>query len=139
MNRTLKTVALLSSICILFACAEESKETAEKEGTERIVSHYPSGRKEAEGSFVNGAMEGKWVTWFENGDMETEENYVNGLLDKRRVKWHENGQVREYGFYKDGNLHGRMTRWSPDGTITFDARYENGKEVEVFVKPDNGK
>ena len=81
----------------------------------RVTSTY-------EGSYVDGQMEGQWVT--RGSDSETVAHYRNGVLHGHFVERATNGDIRHEGEYVNGKQHGRWVEW-------FDqyAHYDNGTEV----------
>ena len=72
--------------------------------TGKIFSLYPSGKREQEGNFKDGKVDGLSVEWHENGQKAAEKNFKDGKEDGLFVLWHENGQKMAEGKAKNGEL-----------------------------------
>lgn len=96
--------------------------------------HYtPSGKKEAEGKYVNTAP-GKWVKdsiWrFYNGGeiLVSEDTYVKGVLEGvSKTYYPESGKVLRERMYKGGKANGTSIEYFMDGTKKSEATYVNDK------------
>ena len=56
--------------------------------------------------------------WHENGKKETEGTYKAGKLEGHLAVWHENGKKKIEGTIKDGEPEGLWTEWDENGKKT---------------------
>jgi len=59
-----------------------------------VVMYFQSGKKRAEGTFINGKLEGVISSWYENGQIQIEETWKNGIRVKSFV-WSKDGRMSE--------------------------------------------
>ena len=93
----------------------DSENNYRREG--RWEYFYPSGQKQAEGSYVDGFQGGKRST-------------AGSLIDGREglgMHWNENGQKEEEATYRDGKQEGLGTRWHENGQKGLETTYDGGK------------
>ncbi|MEL7020855.1 MAG: toxin-antitoxin system YwqK family antitoxin [Bacteroidota bacterium] len=81
-------------------------------------AYYENGVLELEGNYVDGAMTGTWVRYYQNEQkMETvsfKDNAENGPF----VEWHDNGQLKAEGEYLDGDKeHGPLLLYDRQGVL----------------------
>ena len=107
---------------------------------------YDNGKKEYEGSYLNGLKHGLW-TWYENGQKVSEGTYKNDEKDGLWTQWYENGQKKEETIYtrQENKLTYKevSTEWDRKGKkkeITTYLRYNNGdvKSFETLKYYGNG-
>ena len=67
-----------------------------------VINYYRNGKAMETGRFVNGKMEGVWVTFAENGVRNSEGNYRNGEKSGEWKVYHDNGVLR-YKIVYDAN------------------------------------
>lgn len=99
----------------------------------RSMHYTPTGKKEAEGKYVN-TEAGKWVKdsiWrFYNGGeiLITEETYSKGVLEGVSKNYYpESGKVLRERTYKAGKLNGPGIEYFMDGSKKSEATYVNDK------------
>jgi membrane associated rhomboid family serine protease/antitoxin component YwqK of YwqJK toxin-antitoxin module len=66
-----------------------------KDGSGKVIEHYPGGAVATEGEYRDGYQEGYWYGRHENGEMYYEENYYRGKLTKGRSR-NLNGETFVY-------------------------------------------
>jgi antitoxin component YwqK of YwqJK toxin-antitoxin module len=112
-----KTLFLLISLLILFACSSEKMNFSrlqdrnglyylvneDKPFSGEIISHL-NGKPEFEGQIENGLREGLWVYYYPSGQKKMEGSYKEGLKDGNWTSWLENGQQEKVEVYKYGKL-----------------------------------
>ena len=96
--------------------------------TGKYLCKYEDGKKESEGRFKDGKLDGTFTVWYKNGQKESEINYKNGKLDGKWISWNKNGQKLRQKNYKNGKLDGKLIEWFQfNGQIKREANYKNGK------------
>jgi hypothetical protein len=106
----------------------DSENNYRREG--RWEYFYPSGQKQAEGSYVDGfqgeegtfsgfvidgnGREGPWVLWYENGQKSGEGSYRDGKEEGLSTIWWENGQKQSEATYLNGTRTS-VTEWDESG------------------------
>ena len=72
-----------------------------------ILTYYlKDGRIKAQGKFIDGKMEGKWI------------------FNKKE------GYLWQVGYFENGSQHGLWTRYNPDGSVQKETLFERGKSVK---------
>lgn len=56
--------------------------------------YHDNGQKQAEGRYLNGQLEGKWVWWYENGQKQEEVDYMYGKPKGEGLAWYPDGRIR---------------------------------------------
>ncbi len=89
-------------------------------------SWYANGRKEYEGRYVQGKVDGLHRRWHPNGRPATEEHFCLGLRQGPRWVWDERGLLRKQEHFLDDRPVGLWRTWNSKGELRsqhmFDAR-----------------
>ena len=96
----------------------------------KVFNNRMGGKKEFEGSYKDGKLDGLWTNWYENGQKSSEITYKNGkqyiirtYKDGKRegfwTWWYANGQKFYEDVYKDGELI-ESKKWDRDGNLIED-------------------
>lgn len=93
------------------------------------ILYYENGKKQMEGSIVNGRKDGAWTSWFENGRKQSEGFFRNDMRDGKAVVWRENGFRYYEGTYSLGKLHGTWITYDVDGSRYKETLYEYDRKV----------
>lgn len=102
-----------------------------RDGLHRFT--YPSGRIHVEETWRGGLRQGHAAYYDdESGGILTEGNYLDGLMDGEWVTFAENGQLSEKGNYQRNLRQGTWTFWRFDGAIDEErtGHYKNGRKVQ---------
>jgi antitoxin component YwqK of YwqJK toxin-antitoxin module len=143
-----------TSISARGCVGKDSENNYRREG--RWEYFYPSGQKQAEGSYVDGfqgeegrfagfridgdGREGPWVLWYENGQKSGEGSYRDGKEEGPYTSWYDNGQKEAEGSYRDGKEEGLYTSWYDNGQKSEESNYRDGKlEGLSTIWWDNGQ
>ncbi len=86
---------------------------------------HDNGRKEYEGVYVDGELEGVETTWHKNGQKWIEAHYVGGKKHGPRYIWHETSTKIKEEHYVNGKPHGTWTVWSTSGRIRSQQTFED--------------
>ncbi len=85
------------------------------------------GRKQFEGAYVDGIVEGKWIYWHANGRKYREGVYKNGMWHGEFVEWHASGNMADKGSHKYNKREGTWTNWYDNERKQSEGAYLNGK------------
>lgn len=85
----------------------------------------------ADGTYREGAREGRWLYTHPNGSRQEEGSYVAGLRQGPWRWWYADGTLRGELEYRDGRLHGRVVEYRRDGSVdpAASGTYEDGERV----------
>lgn len=95
---------------------------------------YEDGKPKREINFLNGQIDGVYLTWHENGEKHVEVNYKNGKREGASYEWYQNGQLKEKSTYLCGVADGEYLGWHSGGQKRFTATYKKGKIEGLFSR-----
>jgi MORN repeat protein len=87
------------------------------------------GNKVDQGAYVNGKMQGQWISWHPNGQISARSFYDHGVQNGPITNWHENGQISLSGQYVNGKEDGQWVFYSTDGKVIRQLVWKSGKLV----------
>ena len=115
---------------------------------------HPNGKIKTEGSYVNGKMEGRWVSYFETGVKQLEGEYRGGLKQGLWTLYYEEGQKNREEVHSSAGSHevkwtawrsdgkkwaegtllaqraqGLYSEWHPNGVLAVQGHYANGEKA----------
>jgi len=93
-------------------------------------ARYDNNRIKAEGRYLNGLIDGRYLEYYRNGVLKTEMHYLSGKLHGPYTSWYENGQIESQGTYVSDKLDGVREKWFITGEKNSMEVYENGVLVE---------
>ncbi len=89
-----------------------------KDGSKQLIKetfYFPEEKKYIEGEYnAQKERNGKWMSWYENGKKNSQGTYKDGKLEGDYTVWHSNGEVFYTGEYKNGT---RVGVWSYYDTL----------------------
>ncbi|MGI6292418.1 MAG: toxin-antitoxin system YwqK family antitoxin [Bacteroidales bacterium] len=99
----------------------------DKDGQKRIFKQtmfHENENKFMEGTFSEQQeRDGKWTAWFENGKKNSEGTYVNGKEEGKYTVWYPNGKIRYTGYYKNGERNGKWKFYNEEGKLINEIDY----------------
>lgn len=101
-----------------------------------LTEWYPNKtppQKKREGSYANGKLEGKWVSYFDSGKVERESTYVNGVLDGEVREYYPDGKPKEQGVVKNGLRVGTWTMFHEGGTKWKETAYSDNSNTQRWT------
>lgn len=111
-----------------------------KENT--AIMYYPSGRKMAEGKYIEKKKAGEWLFYDERGVLRSKEFYLNGERNGTSLSYNYDGiLIKEMQYVQDVE-HGEVKEYYPNtkGLIMRQYNYDKGtKEGESKFLYENGK
>jgi antitoxin component YwqK of YwqJK toxin-antitoxin module len=108
--------------------------------TGKYINYYNSGRKQSEGTMLNGKLHGEVKVYFQNGTVGSVKNYENGIANGKQIEYYKNGALRQKRELKEGRDEGVWETYFPDGQTERMVTVKNGKVVDtVAVYYSTGK
>jgi antitoxin component YwqK of YwqJK toxin-antitoxin module len=105
-----------------------------------FIDYYYSGRKQGEGTFVNGKANGKRVMYYQNGKISLERIYTNGIENGIEKEYYEDGVLKQKGAFSNGRETGVWEMYFPNGQLKQRSNFVDGKmEGETTVYYSTGK
>lgn len=106
----------------------------------KFIDYYYSGRKQGEGTLLDGKVDGNRKRYYQNGFLEVESNYNNGLKNGLDREYYENGCLEQKGEFSNGKEEGIWESYFPNGQVKQRSILKNGViEGESTVYYSNGK
>lgn len=92
------------------------------------------------GQFVNGKMNGEWLTYSKSGKLIRKLKYNNGLLDGDFELFFINGSKKLTAHFENGKKVGKWTYYGFNGEMFIEGSYNDNKPVGVWtIKDIEGK
>lgn len=106
----------------------------------KFIDYYYSGRKQGEGTFLNGKAEGHRIMYFQNGKISMERNYSNGIENGLGKEYYEDGTLKQKGEFINGKEDGVWEMYFPNGQVKQRSTFQMGNmEGETTVYYSTGK
>jgi antitoxin component YwqK of YwqJK toxin-antitoxin module len=105
------------------------------------TTYFPSGKKNAEGKYVNEKREGLWRFYSEYDEaLVSEENYSAGKKNGVAKTYYAGKTVVEEMYWKDGLREGSWIQYFDDGKVKLQGNYKNDlKEGPITVYYPSGQ
>jgi tetratricopeptide (TPR) repeat protein len=108
--------------------------------TGRFIDYYYSGRKQGEGTFVHGKVNGLRTIYYQNGKKEVEKYYKDGLENGLDKEYYEDETLSQKGEFVNGKEEGIWEDYYPNGQVKLRGNYHNGEILDTATKYySNGK
>ena len=72
----------------------------------QFLDYYYSGRKQGEGTFLNGKLNGHRKTYYQNGKLAMEREYKEGIDNGFKNDYYEDGLLKQKGEFVNGKEEG---------------------------------
>lgn len=100
----------------------------------QFIDYYYSGRKQGEGTFINGKVSGTRKMYYQNGKLQVEKNYKDGLENGLDKEYYEDGSLRQKGEFANGKEEGIWESFYPNGQVKLRSKYKNGEIFDTATK-----
>ncbi|HTN46704.1 MAG TPA: hypothetical protein VL098_10195 [Flavipsychrobacter sp.] len=112
-----------------------------KNGTAKIVSYYPNGKKAVEVNIVENMFEGKRAVYYSNGNLAEEKNYAGTDLNGTYSRFYPDGKPYYEATYKDDVLNGEEKLYGEDGKLLMHGNFLMGElhGPQMYNDPQTGK
>jgi antitoxin component YwqK of YwqJK toxin-antitoxin module len=105
-----------------------------------FIDYFYNGRKQGEGSFKNGKVEGRRTMYHYNGSLSLERIYSNGIENGLEKEFYEDGSLKQKGEFLNGKENGVWEMYFPNGQVKQRSIFKEGKmEGETTVYYSTGK
>ncbi|NCU06042.1 MAG: tetratricopeptide repeat protein [Chitinophagaceae bacterium] len=108
--------------------------------TGKFIDYYYSGRKQGDGTFLNGKVEGLRRMYHQNGQLSLERNYSAGIEHGLEKEYYEDGTLKQKGEFVNGIEEGIWQMYFPNGQVKQQSTLRAGNiEGETIVYYSTGK
>ena len=106
----------------------------------QFIDYYYSGKKQGEGTFKEGEVDGLRKTYYQNGNLSMERTYTNGIENGLEKEYYEDGSLKQKGEFVNGKEEGVWEMYFPNGQVKQRSSFKNGSmEGETTVFYSTGK
>ncbi|WP_461791205.1 tetratricopeptide repeat protein [Pedobacter sp.] len=106
----------------------------------KFIDYYYSGRKQGEGTLLNGKVHGLRTMYYHNGKLSMERTYSNGIGNGLAKEYYEDGTLKQKGEFLNGKEEGIWEMYFPNGQVKQRSTFKNGTmEGETTVYYSTGK
>ncbi|WP_276134293.1 tetratricopeptide repeat protein [Polluticoccus soli] len=112
-----------------------------KNGTAKIVSYYPNGKKAMELNMRENMYEGKMTTYYSNGNVADEKTYSGRELNGPFKCFYLDGKPSYEATYKDDVLNGEEKLYGANGKLLIHANFVMGEQhgPQMYSDPKTGR
>jgi len=83
----------------------------------RFIDYYYSGRKQGEGTLLNGRVNGHLTIYYQNGKKSVERDYKDGIENGFEIEYYEDGSMKQKGEFVNGKENGIWEMYFPNGQL----------------------
>ena len=106
----------------------------------KFIDYYYSGKKQGEGTFQNGRVEGHRTMYHQNGQLAMERFYSSGIENGLEKEYYEDGTLKQKGEFVNGKEDGVWEMYFPNGQVKQRSTFKDGNmEGETTVYYSTGK
>lgn len=102
----------------------------------RFIDYYYNGRKQGEGTFKDGIVDGLRKMYNQNGTVAMERRYLNGIEHGLEREFYEDGSLKQKGEFVNGKHEGVWEMYYPNGQLkqrsTFKDNVMNGETAVYY-------
>lgn len=108
--------------------------------TGQFIDYYYSGRKQGEGTLLNGKLNGRRKLYYQNCKLSLERDYTDGVENGLETEYYEDGSLKQKGEFVDGKENGIWDMYFPNGQIKQRSHFINGEmNGETTIYYSTGK
>lgn len=93
------------------------------QGTGKVVTYFPNGKKALEQERISGEIEGKSTTYYSSGKVAEDEEFINTEYHNECKYYYPNGNLREVENYIVGDFHGDQKYYHSNGKLRREIHY----------------
>ena len=106
----------------------------------KFIDYYYSGKKQGEGTFINGLTNGPRTIYFQSGKLSSEHIYKDGVYNGLESEYYEDGSIKQKGLFVNGKEEGIWDMYFPNGQLKQRSNFVNGvMDGETTVYYSTGK
>ena len=100
----------------------------------QFIDYYYSGRKQGEGTFLNGKLNGHRKMYYQNGKLAMERDYKDGIENGFENEYYEDGSLKQKGEFVNGKEEGIWESFYPNGQVKLRSKYKSGEVFDTATK-----
>ena len=100
----------------------------------QFIDYYYSGRKQGEGTFLNGRLTGHRKMYYQNGKLAMERDYKDGIENGFENEYYEDGSLKQKGEFVNGKEEGIWESYHPNGQVKLRSKYHTGEIFDTATK-----
>tara|TARA_R110001583_G_scaffold195067_1_gene368915 strand:+ start:841 stop:1998 length:1158 start_codon:yes stop_codon:yes gene_type:complete len=93
----------------------------------KFIDYYINGKKQGEGFFNNGKVNGLRKMYYPNGQISMERVYLNGNENGIEKEFYQDGTLKQTGEFSNGKEIGIWEMYHSNGQLKQKSSFENGK------------
>ena len=98
-----------------------------------FIDYYYSGKKQGDGTFLNGKLNDTRRMFYQNGQLGSEKIFKDGVQNGLEKDYYEDGSLQEKGEYVNGKEDGIWESFYPNGQVKLHDFYKNGELIDSAV------
>jgi tetratricopeptide (TPR) repeat protein len=99
-----------------------------------FIDYYYSGKKQGDGTILNGLVNGLRKTYYQNGNVKSERIYVKGQENGLYYEYFEDGTLSGNGQFLNGREEGIWEDYYPNGMLKLRNFYKDGEVTDSAYK-----
>ena len=99
-----------------------------------FIDYYYSGRKQGEGTFLNGKLNGHRKMYYQNGKLAMERDYKEEIKNGIEKEYFEDGSLKQKGEFVNGKEEGIWESFYPNGQVKLRSKYTAGEIFDTATK-----
>ena len=100
----------------------------------QFIDYYYSGRKQGEGTFLKGKLNGHRKMYYQNGKLAMERDYKDGIENGFENEYYEDGSLKQKGEFVNGKEEGIWESFYPNGQVKLRSKYKSGEVFDTATK-----
>ena len=100
----------------------------------QFLDYYYNGRKQGEGTFLNGKLNGHRKLYYQNGKLAVERVYQDGIENGFEQEYYEDGSLKQKGEFVNGKEEGIWESFYPNGQVKLRSKYKAGEVFDTATK-----
>jgi len=100
----------------------------------QFIDYFYSGRKQREGTFLNGKLNGHRKIYYQNGKLAIERDYKDGIENGFENEYYEDGSLKQKGEFVNGKEDGVWESYYPNGQVKLRSKYKSGEVFDTATK-----
>lgn len=99
-----------------------------------FIDYYYSGKKQGEGTFLNGILTAERKRYYQNGNLAIQSYYTKGLEDGLESEYYEDGTLKQRGGFVNGKMEGVWKSFYQNGQVKLRSKYRAGVITDTATK-----
>jgi tetratricopeptide (TPR) repeat protein len=100
----------------------------------QFIDYYYSGRRQGDGTLINGKVTGLRKTYYQDGNIKSESIFQDGLENGLYYEYYEDGTLSQNGAYLKGKEEGIWEDYFPNAMLKMRRTYKGGEIMDSAYK-----